>query len=85
MYYQNSYLNNNLQQINNLIKISRNNILQFSDYQPNILIKNIHIQKKYKKNNKFKRFNLKYKKLLSYIHYPFYNNYNNYNITNIQV
>ena len=76
MNYQKKYLNNKTEIINNLILSARNNILQSIDYQYNSLIKKIYIQKKIKKKNKFKRFNYKYKKLLSYMNYPFFNNSN---------
>jgi hypothetical protein len=76
MDYQKKYLNNKTVIINNLILSARNNILQQIDYQSNYLLKDIYIKKKYKKINKFKRFNYKYKKILSYMNYPFFHNYN---------
>lgn len=84
MNYQKKYLNNKTEIINNIILSTRNNILQTIDYQNNYLIKEIYIKKKIKKKNKFKRFNYKYKKLLSYMNYPFFNNHNiNLHITTI--
>ncbi len=70
MLYQKNYIIDNSSQINNLILITRNNILQSSNYQSNILIKELYIKKKLK--NKFKRFRNKYRNKYSYIYYSFY-------------
>lgn len=68
MLYPKKYIIDNSSQIDNLILITRNNILQSSNYQSNILIKDLYNKKKIK--NKFKKF--RYNEKYAYIYYPFY-------------
>jgi hypothetical protein len=71
MFSKKIYLNDKTYQINNLISISRNNIIQL--YTSNIYLKDIYI-KKIKTKNKYQLLRKKFMYKYGYLNYPFYKN-----------
>lgn len=73
-YHKIKYSLTNNFQINNLLLIIRNQ--EYTEYNDNIYITNLHIEKKYKKTNKYKFIRKRYLEKYSYTTLPslFFNN-----------